>query len=231
MKRFLEVLLTGKANKKAPSPKIDMLTQSFSQDLIYAVTGGRHKPPKHIQLSYGVKTLTGNVELIQIRNRLGHAVSYSQLEDNGTALCLQKIAATSTQGVVLPENIQPYIFTNLAFDNIDRPKETLTGRRTSHRVSPGEWHCRTSKSVWSTPSENSSYSHTKDEAAFSCSWRQASQMSHILRASWSRCHGYYWGVCRCPFTSRTRSTKQEFSMDANSTSIHLQSNCSKLDGI
>ena len=41
---------------------------------------GQSKPPKHILLSYGVKTLTENVELIQMLNRLGHGVSFSQLE-------------------------------------------------------------------------------------------------------------------------------------------------------
>ena len=41
---------------------------------------GHSKPPKHILLSYGVKTLTENVELIKMLNRLGHGVSYSQLE-------------------------------------------------------------------------------------------------------------------------------------------------------
>ena len=70
-------------------PGFTVLIQSFSQDLIYAVTGGQYKPPKQILLSYGVKSLTGNVELIQILNRLGHAISYSQLQENDTGLCLK----------------------------------------------------------------------------------------------------------------------------------------------
>ena len=60
---------------------------------------------KHILLSYGVKTLTENVELIQMLNRLGHDVSYSQLENNDTALCLQKMAANLNQKLVLPGTI------------------------------------------------------------------------------------------------------------------------------
>lgn len=114
--------------------KVDLLTESFSQDLIYAVTCGQHKPPKHVLLAYGVKTLTGDADLIRTLNRLGHAISYSQLEENDTALCLQKLSATSSDDVVLPENIQPYVFTSLAFHNIDRLEETLTGGGTSHRV-------------------------------------------------------------------------------------------------
>ena len=61
-------------------------------------------------------------------------MSYSQLEENDTALCLQKLAAGINQKVVLPASIKPHVFTNLAWDNIDRLEETLTGKGTSHRV-------------------------------------------------------------------------------------------------
>ena len=44
------------------------------------------KPPKHILLPYAVKALTNNVELIQILNRCGHGVAYSQIEELNTAL-------------------------------------------------------------------------------------------------------------------------------------------------
>lgn len=132
--RFLLGILTGEPDHKNPSTRVTILKQSFSQDLIYAVTNGQQKTPKHILLPYAVKTLTGNVEIIKILNRLGHGVSYSQLEENDTALCLQKLAATPNRQVVLPSNIQPHIFTNLAWDNIDRLEETLTGKGTSHRI-------------------------------------------------------------------------------------------------
>lgn len=102
--------------------------------MIYAVTRGQHKPPKHLLLPYLVKTLTGNVEIIQTLNKLGHGVSYSQLEENDTALCLQKLAASLNERNVLPSSIRRHVFTNLAWDNIDRLEETLTGKGTSHRV-------------------------------------------------------------------------------------------------
>ena len=73
--------------------------------MIYAVTRGQHKPPKHLLLPYLVKTLTGNVEIIQTLNKLGHGVSHSQLEENDTALCLQKLAASLNERVVLPASI------------------------------------------------------------------------------------------------------------------------------
>ena len=67
-------------------------------------------------------------------NRLGHGVSYSQLENNDTALCLQKMAANLNQKLVLPGTIQLNVFPTLAWDNIDRLEETLTGKGTTHRV-------------------------------------------------------------------------------------------------
>lgn len=133
LKRFLVCLLTGEAAPKKITDKVHWLVESFAQDLIYAVSRGKQKPPKHLLLPAAVKALTGNVELIQALNRLGHGVSYSQIEENDTALCLRKLAATS-EGVVLPENTFPHLFTTMAWDNIDILEETLTGAGTSHRV-------------------------------------------------------------------------------------------------
>ena len=110
------------------------LVCSFSQDIVYAVTCGKTKHPKQVLLSYGVKTLTGNVELLQILNRFGHGISYHQLEENDTALCIEKIASNLNQSPIIPKAIQANLFTNLAWDNIDRLEETLTGEGTTHHV-------------------------------------------------------------------------------------------------
>ena len=72
--RLLKGIITGDP-VPPPTFRVQSLVKSF-----------KIKPPKQVLLSYGVKTLTGNVELIQILNRLGHGVSYSQLEENDTAL-------------------------------------------------------------------------------------------------------------------------------------------------
>ena len=42
-----------------------------------------------------------------------------------------KLAAGGNH-VILPDDIHPYVFTTLAWDNIDRLEETLTGAGTSH---------------------------------------------------------------------------------------------------
>ena len=69
--------------------RVSTLSQSLCQDVIYAVTCGQHKPPK--QLPYAVTTLTGNIKVIRPINKFGHIVIYSQLEENDSTHCLQKL--------------------------------------------------------------------------------------------------------------------------------------------
>ena len=135
VKKFLYTLLTGSTSfsgMESCSPRTNRLMLSLGQDLIFALSGGRQKPPKHMLRPYAVKSLTNNVDLIQILNRCGYGVA--QLEEINTALCLQKMAATPGNEVPLPENIRPFIGTTLAWDNIDCLEETLSGEATSHRV-------------------------------------------------------------------------------------------------
>ena len=72
--------------------------------------------------------------MIRLLNRSGHGISYSKLEEIDTALCLKKLASVDESSIPLPETIQPNIPTTLAWDNIDRLEETLSGGGTSHRV-------------------------------------------------------------------------------------------------
>ena len=118
---------------KAVSKKRELIISSIVQDFIYIVSNGKQRPPKQYLLAYAIKTLTGNVELIAHLHRLGHCLSYSHIQENETALCLQKLAA-SEDGIILPSTVKPGIFTNLAWDNIDRNEETLSGKGTTHRV-------------------------------------------------------------------------------------------------
>ena len=129
---FLYTLLTGNKEQSEAEchPKVQRLIKSFAQDFMFGVSRGKIKPPKQILLPYAVKTLTNNVELIQMLNRCGHGIAYFQLEEINTALCLQKMASKSE--IPLLDNILPHVSTTLAWDNIDRLEETLSGEGTSH---------------------------------------------------------------------------------------------------
>ena len=103
---FLYTILIGNTEIPTEYPdRVQHLVNSFGQDIIYGVTGGRQKPPKQIQLPYAMKSLTSNVELIQMLNRCEHGIACSQIEEINTALCLQKMALAPNDDVPLPENI------------------------------------------------------------------------------------------------------------------------------
>jgi hypothetical protein len=129
---FYQVLISGQS--KSLSGRTQRLARSFAQDCVYGISGGRQKSNKHILTAWAIKTLTGNGELIKGLNRLGHAISYSQLAELDTALAMQKLAVEDELGIAIPSNIQPGVPTTVAFDNIDRLEETLSGGGTSHRV-------------------------------------------------------------------------------------------------
>lgn len=85
---------------------------------MYAVSNGLQIPPKQILAAAAVKSLTGNVNLIQIVNQLGHSISYTKYQEIDTALCLQKLARAA-EGVPLPLDVLKGVYTCLGWDNID----------------------------------------------------------------------------------------------------------------
>ena len=78
---FLYTLLTGNNDSSEGEccQRVQRLIKSFAEDLVFGVTRGMIKPPKQILLSYAVKTLTNNVELVSILNHYGHGISHSRL--------------------------------------------------------------------------------------------------------------------------------------------------------
>ena len=130
---FLKTLVAGDSEKPLTS-RVNRLIYSVLQDLMFVVSGGSCHTAKHILLPWAVKTLTGNVEVIKLLNRLGHGISYSKLAEIETALCLRKTESEEEMAVILPANVYTGVPTTLAFDNIDGLEETLSGGGTSHRV-------------------------------------------------------------------------------------------------
>ena len=104
---------------------VHRLVQSFGQDLLYAISKGRHRTPKHLALSLTVKNLTGSKELITLLNRYGHGVSYDKVLEVETALAEGQVR-TELNGVILPKCIQPNVFATFCWDNIDILEETLS---------------------------------------------------------------------------------------------------------
>ncbi|KAI8487179.1 hypothetical protein Bbelb_349770 [Branchiostoma belcheri] len=88
--------------------------------------------PKHVGLGVSVRHMTGSKQLVQMLNRLGHCCSYDEVEVIDTSLAMEVIAKSENYGVVIPTNISPGAFIQVAADNNDFKEETLDGKKTTH---------------------------------------------------------------------------------------------------
>lgn len=127
---FYRTLLCGNRARSKESNVCNRLVQSFSEDVIYAITNGRIKTAKHITLGIAIKSLTNSRKLLDILNRFGHSCSYTIVEELETEATFSSNEGTQ----VCPDDImrKPNLNTGLAFNNFDRYVETLTGKNTLH---------------------------------------------------------------------------------------------------
>ena len=102
------------------------------QDLIHCASHTRIKLPKHVSLAMSVRNLTGSEQLITILNRMGHCCSYEEVEVVDTSLANEIIAKSEQTGAVIPSNIHPGVFVQMAADNNDINEETIDGKNTTH---------------------------------------------------------------------------------------------------
>ena len=109
-------------------------TTAVFNKLDWSGPGSIHKQKMPILWPYAVKYLTCNIELIQML--WPWYVIFSARGDWDCSLLTENghITRWSDDSYVLPTNSVLYAVTNLAFDNIDRMKETSCGGGTSHRV-------------------------------------------------------------------------------------------------
>ncbi|XP_078679324.1 uncharacterized protein LOC144914979 [Branchiostoma floridae x Branchiostoma belcheri] len=120
------------ASCRTPASKDERQILALSQDIIFATSRGRIKMPKHVGLGVSVRHMTGSKQLVQMLNRLGHCCSYDEVEVIDTSLAMEVIAKSENYGVVIPTNISPGAFIQVAADNNDFKEETLDGKKTTH---------------------------------------------------------------------------------------------------
>ena len=125
--KLLEVLLKSLLTKDTSlSSRITRLVKSIEQDIIYNSTRGKIKSVKHVQLGLFTKRLTGSKVLIDCLNRLGHSISYHEINNIETTFADVQIRNQCHQSYV-PNNVQPSVFTTFVCDNCDHNPESLTG--------------------------------------------------------------------------------------------------------
>ena len=105
---------------------------SFAQDVIHSASNARVKVPKHVSLAMTVHYLTTSKLLITLLNRMGHWSSYDEIQSVDTSLAMEVVAKSEEYGTVIPSNISPMSFIQLAADNNDFNEETLDGKNTTH---------------------------------------------------------------------------------------------------
>ena len=131
---FLSVLLTSDAGE---SEDVDETTRrlslSIAQDIIYAVSKGKSLTPKHVGLGMTIHQATRSKSLVNMFNKAGHCINYSQVQHIDTSIAKQILeTCTETDVVAVPTNLTEGRFLQFSADNIDIIEETLDGRGTFH---------------------------------------------------------------------------------------------------
>ena len=129
-----EEILNTETKDITRKDNINRQVLSIGQDLIYCVSKGSVRTPKHIGLAVSVKHMTGSKKVVTMLNRFGHAINYDELQRIDTAIAENIIKSDNTD-TLLPSNISAGQFVHAAADNIDINEETLDGLSTTHATS------------------------------------------------------------------------------------------------
>ena len=74
LKEFYKIFYTGNANEQC-SARISHMMEGSSAEAIYACSGGKLIPGKHLTLGLNLKSLTGSKTMVSLLNCLGHCAS------------------------------------------------------------------------------------------------------------------------------------------------------------
>ena len=79
-----------------------------------------------------VQHLTSSKLLIELLNRMGHCVSYDEMRAVNTSIAEEVLAKVEEFGIVIPTNIKPGAFVQIAANNKDLNEEALDSKNTTH---------------------------------------------------------------------------------------------------
>jgi len=102
------------------------------QDIIHVASHGTKKMPKHVSLAMTMRHITGSKLVVTLLNRMGHSVSHDDIEVVDTSLAREVIAQSEHHGIIIPTNIVPGAFIQMAGNNNDFLEHTLDGKQTTH---------------------------------------------------------------------------------------------------
>ena len=99
-----------------------------AQDLVHCASHARMKLAKQIGHGMFVKYLTGSKQLVTLLNRMGYSSSYDEIEQVETCLANESFAKADVSAVIIPTNINPCAFIQMAADNEDINEETINSK-------------------------------------------------------------------------------------------------------
>ena len=121
LKLFYENLLSPASARHGTSLTGERLIDSFSQDIMYAVSKGEFLTLKHASVGLGLHGLTGQKLPLQVLSRLGHFMSYDQICEVETvqAELVQHLKSLSLPLPICPTDEESKMLTTFWWDNFD----------------------------------------------------------------------------------------------------------------
>ena len=138
LKQFYENLLSPASVHHGTSLNAERLIDSFSQDIMHAVSKGEFLTLKHASVGLGLHRLTGQKLPLQVLSQLGHSMTYDQICEVETAQAelVHHLKSWSLLLSICPIHEKSKVLTISWWDNFDRNIETASGAGSIHNT-PG----------------------------------------------------------------------------------------------
>ena len=119
LKLFYENLISPASVHRGTSLTAERLIDSFSQDIMYAVSKGEFLTLKHASVGLGLYSLTGQKLPLQVLSRLGHSMTYDQICEAETAQAelVQHLKSLSLPLPICPIDDKSKVLTTSWWDN------------------------------------------------------------------------------------------------------------------
>lgn len=105
---------------------------SVTQDVIHSASNSKVKLPKHISLAMAIHHLTGSKVLSTLLNRMGDCSSYDKVQAVDTSPAMEVTVLVEQMGMIIPPNISPGPFIQIAADNNDINEDTFDDKNMTH---------------------------------------------------------------------------------------------------
>ena len=123
--KLLKLLMNSLLSKSFPvAERVERLPYSLGQDT-YNMSNRKTKTIKHVQLGITAKRKTRSRLMLDSLNRLGHSISYDEVNNVETSFAEVNVKNQSNRSFV-PNNVQPSLFVTFVYDNYIKSRNFRT---------------------------------------------------------------------------------------------------------